>query len=34
MKPCHLFIDKECVGNPDLLDVICSNNQLVNIRLK
>ena len=34
MEPCHLLIDKECVWDPDLFDVVCTNNQLVNIGLR
>ena len=34
MKSRHLLINKECVRNPNLFDVVCSHDQLVNIRLK
>ena len=30
----NLLVDKECVRNPNLFDVVCSHDQLVNIRLK
>ena len=34
MEPCNLLIDKECVRNPNLFDIICTHNQLIHIRLK
>ena len=29
VEQCDLLVDKECVRNPDLLDVLSSNNKLL-----
>ena len=33
MKSGHLLIDKECVGNPDELDVLSPDNKLLDTKL-